>query len=207
MEQLLRGEGDIEFLKNVFDKLVMNFTWWVNRKDLGDNNVFEGGFLGLDNISVFDRSQPLPTGGYIEQADGTAWMAFFCVNMLMIALELEKRDRDYGGFVVRFTEHFFRIAGAMDRIGINEDELWDEEDGFFYDLLRLPDGRSQRLKVRSVVGLLPIFATAVIEEDQIDRIPAVEQRIARFMRRNPELSQTSLIRTNLVRKDACCCPY
>ena len=181
------GSGDIPFLHLTFAKLLLNFTWWVNRKDQADDNVFEGGFLGLDNIGVFDRSQPLPTGGYLEQADGTAWMAFFCLNMLMIALELERIDPNYGEFVERFIEHFFRIAGAMDRIGVNEDELWDEEDGFFYDLLRLPDGRSQRLKVRSIVGLLPIFATAVIEEDQINRIPEVEQRIARFMRRNPEL--------------------
>jgi hypothetical protein len=181
------GTGDTAFLEQAFSKLLLNFTWWVNRKDRGDNNVFEGGFLGLDNICVFDRSQPLPTGGYLEQADGTAWMAFFCANMLTIALELEKRDRQFGGFVVRFAEHFFRIAGAMDRIGVNEDELWDEEDGFFYDLLRLPDGRAQRLKVRSIVGLLPIFATAVIEEEQINRIPEVTERVARFMRRNPEL--------------------
>jgi len=181
------GRGDTAFLQLTFAKLLLNFTWWVNRKDQADNNVFEGGFLGLDNIGVFDRSQPLPTGGYLEQADGTAWMAFYCLNMLMIALELERIDPNYGEFVVRFIEHFFRIAGATDRIGVNEDELWDEEDGFFYDLLRLPDGRAQRLKVRSIVGLLPLFATAVIEEDQINRIPEVEQRITRFMRRNPEL--------------------
>jgi hypothetical protein len=181
------GSGDTAFLQLTFAKLLLNFNWWVNRKDQAGDNVFEGGFLGLDNIGVFDRSQPLPTGGYLEQADGTAWMAFFCQNMLMIALELERIDPNYGEFAVRFTEHFFRIAGAMDRIGVNDDELWDEEDGFFYDLLRLPDGRSQRLKVRSIVGLLPIFATAVIEEDQINRIPAVAERVARFVRRNPEL--------------------
>ena len=181
------GNSDSAFIQQIFAKLLLNFTWWVNRKDVADNNVFEGGFLGLDNICVFDRSQSLPTGGYLEQADGTTWMAFFCLNMLMIALELEKRDRNYGGFVVRFAEHFFRIAGAMDRIGVKEDELWDEEDGFFYDLLRLPDGRSQRLKVRSIVGLLPLIATAVIEEEQINRIPEVARRVGRFMRRNPEL--------------------
>ena len=175
------------FLELAFAKLLLNFTWWVNRKDRAGDNVFEGGFLGLDNIGVFDRSQPLPTGGYIEQADGTAWMAFFCLNMLTIALELEKTDRNYGDFVVRFMEHFFRIAGAMDRIGVNEDELWDETDGFFYDLLRLPDGRAERLKVRSIVGLLPLCATALVEEDQISRIPEVGQGIARFIRRNAEL--------------------
>jgi hypothetical protein len=181
------GTGDTAFLQLAFAKLLLNFIWWVNRKDLQGDNIFEGGFLGLDNIGVFDRSQPLPTGGYLEQADGTAWMAFFCLSMLMIALELEKCDPNYGEFVVRFTEHFFRIAGAMDRIGIDEDELWDEEDGFFYDLLRLPDGRSERLKVRSIVGLLPIFATAVIEDDQFNRIAEVAQRVTRFVRRNPEL--------------------
>jgi hypothetical protein len=181
------GTGDTAFLQLAFAKLLLNFIWWVNRKDLQGDNVFEGGFLGLDNIGVFDRSQPLPTGGYLEQADGTAWMAFFCLSMLMIALELEKCDPNYGEFVVRFTEHFFRIAGAMDRIGIDEDELWDEEDGFFYDLLRLPDGRSQRLKVRSIVGLLPLFATAVVEDDQFNRIAEVAQRVTRFVRRNPDL--------------------
>jgi hypothetical protein len=178
---------NLAFLQLGFAKLLLNFTWWVNRKDLAGDNVFEGGFLGLDNIGVFDRSQPLPTGGYIEQADGTAWMAFYCLNMLMIALELEKKDPNYGEFVVRFTEHFFRIAGAMDRIGEQEDELWDEQDGFFYDLLKLPDGRSERLKVRSIVGLLPLFATAIVAEDQINRIPEVVDRIGRFIRRNPEL--------------------
>jgi hypothetical protein len=181
------GSRDVAFLQLIFAKLLLNFTWWVNRKDLMGDNVFEGGFLGLDNIGVFDRSQPLPTGGYLEQADGTAWMAFFCLSMLMIAIELEKIDPNYGEFVVRFMEHFFRIAGAMDRIGVNEDELWDEEDGFFYDLLRLPDGKAQRLKVRSIVGLLPLFATAVIEENQIKRIPGLEQRLARFKHRHSEL--------------------
>jgi len=129
----------------------------------------------------------LPTGGYLEQADGTAWMAFFCLQMLMISAELEKDDPTYGEFTVRFVQHFVRIAGAMDRIGANEDELWDNEDGFFYDLLKTPDGRSQRLKVRSIVGLLPICATAVIEQDLIDRYPEVVARIRQFLRRNPEL--------------------
>ena len=181
------GRGDMTFLQLAFAKLLLNFTWWVNRKDFAGDNIFEGGFLGLDNIGVFDRSQPLPTGGYLEQADGTAWMAFFCLGMLMIALELEKCEPSYGEFVVRFTEHFFRIAGAMDKIGVEEDELWDEEDGFFYDLLKLPNGQSHRLKVRSIVGLLPLFATAVIDEAQFNRIPDVVDRIRRFTRRNADL--------------------
>ena len=141
-----------------FQKLLVNFTWWVNRKDPTGRNVFEGGFLGLDNIGVFDRSAPLPTGGRLEQADGTAWMAFYAQNMLEIALELAQHDPMYEDMVLKFFEHFLWIAAAMDRIGDNQDELWDEEDGFFYDVLRLPDGQAQRLKVRSMVGLLPLCA-------------------------------------------------
>jgi hypothetical protein len=140
MEKQRRGEGDIKFLEHAFQKLLLNFTWWVNRKDPGGRNVFEGGFLGLDNIGVFDRSAPLPTGGSLEQADGTAWMALFSQNMLQIALELAAHDPVYEGMTTKFFEHFFRIAASMDRVGDNEDEMWDEEDGFFYDLLRLPDG-------------------------------------------------------------------
>ena len=132
-----------------------NFTWWVNRKDPQGRNVFAGGFLGLDNIGVFDRSAPLPTGGSLEQADGTAWMAFYCQNMLEIALILAEHDPQYEEFAFKFLQHFIWIAYAMDRIGDHHDEMWDEEDGFFYDVLRLPDGSATRLKVRSMVGLLP----------------------------------------------------
>jgi hypothetical protein len=148
---------------------MLNFTWWVNRKDRSGRNVFEGGFLGLDNIGVFDRSAPLPTGGYLEQADGTAWMALFCQNMLEISVELAALDPGYDDLAYKFVEHFFWIANALNRVG--DDGMWDEEDGFYYDLLRLPDGRCQRLKVRSLVGLLPMAATTMIEPWQRQRMP------------------------------------
>ena len=148
------GSGDIEFLKYAFSKLLVNFTWWVNRKDRTGANVFDGGFLGLDNIGVFDRSSPLPTGGYLDQADGTAWMVFFSQQMLRIAVELALHEPLYEEFVEKFFQHTLSIAGAMDRVGERHDEMWDEEDGFFYDVLRFPDGSAQRLKVRSIVGLL-----------------------------------------------------
>ena len=181
------GRGDIEFLRGAFQKLLLNFTWWVNRKDRDGRNVFEGGFLGLDNIGVFDRSSPLPTGGYLEQADGTAWMALFSQNMLQIALELAEADDSYEAMAVKFVEHFFWIAGAMDRLGINPDEMWDEEDGFFYDVLRFPDGRAERIKVRSLVGLLPLCATTVIPEQTVQRFPRLIQKIGKFVRKWPEL--------------------
>ena len=168
-EQALRGEADVEFLKSTFNKLLLNFTWWVNRKDRFGKNVFEGGFLGLDNIGVFDRSAPLPTGGHLEQADGTAWMALFSQNMLELAFELAAHDPTYEDMVMKFVEHFFYIAAGMNRPG--QDGMWDEEDGFYYDLLRLPDGSATRLKVRSMVGLLPLCATTVIEKWQRERVP------------------------------------
>ncbi len=167
----MQGKGDIEFLKYAFAKLLTNFTWWVNRKDRSGNNVFEGGFLGLDNIGVFDRSAPLPTGGNLEQADGTAWMVFFSQQMLRIAVELALNDPLYEEFVTKFFEHTMWIAGAMDRVGEHQDEMWDEEDGFFYDVLRLPDGEAMRLKVRSMVGLLPLAAVAIFEEDILEKLP------------------------------------
>ncbi len=170
------GKGDIEFLKYAFSKLLINFTWWVNRKDRYGNNVFEGGFLGLDNIGVFDRSAPLPTGGSLEQADGTAWMVFFSQQMLRIAVELALHDPLYEEFVTKFFEHTMWIAGAMDRVGEQQDEMWDEEDGFFYDVLRLPDGSAMRLKVRSMVGLLPLAAVAIFEEDILEKLPTFRKQ-------------------------------
>ena len=169
LQQALDGSGDREFLRLMFNKLALNFTWWVNRKDRAGQNVFEGGFLGLDNIGVFDRSSPLPTGGYLEQADGTAWMALFSQNMTEIANELAAEDPVYEDMVVKFAEHFLYIAAGMNREGANG--MWDEEDGFYYDLLRLPDGSAQRLKVRSLVGLLPLCATTVVESWQRERTP------------------------------------
>src|SRR5436190_22159739 len=145
------GKGDIEWLERSFQKLLLNFTWWVNRKDRSGRNAFEGGFLGLDNIGVFDRSAPLTTGGYLEQADGTAWMALFCQNMLEISVELAMTDPDYAEMALKFTEHFLWIASAMSHLGVDTG-MWDEEDGCFYDVLRLPNGEAQKLKVRSMVG-------------------------------------------------------
>ena len=188
MDQGRRGEVDLDFLRSTFNKLLLNFTWWVNRKDRFGKNVFEGGFLGLDNIGVFDRSAPLPTGGHLEQADGTAWMALFSQNMLELAVELAAHDPTYQEMVFKFAEHFYYIAAAMNRPG--SEGMWDEEDGFYYDLLRLPDGSAQRLKVRSMVGLLPLCATTVIEKWQRDRIPQVMAHVHERMRRNPELSAT-----------------
>jgi hypothetical protein len=166
----------------------MNFTWWINRKDPRGRNVFEGGFLGLDNIGVFDRSRPLPNGGHLEQADGTAWMAFYCQTMLEIALILTEYDPLYEDIAFRFLEHFLWITYAMDRIGAHKDEMWDEQDGFFYDLLRLPNGDSMRLKVRSMVGLLPLCATTVIEPTGIlARHPRLRELMEVFKKRHPEL--------------------
>jgi hypothetical protein len=184
------GKGDIEFLKRSFHKLMLNFTWWVNRKDPGGRNVFEGGFLGLDNIGVFDRSSPLPTGGYLEQADGTAWMALFSQNLFEIAMELAEHDELYEDMAAKFVEHFLWISSAMDRIGDNKDEMWDEADGFFYDLLRLPDGDAVRLKVRSMVGLLPLCATTVVSSYQTQRFTTLTDRITKFMKRHPEVTAT-----------------
>ena len=181
------GEVDLPFLQESFSRLLMNFTWWVNRKDPSGHNVFEGGFLGLDNIGVFDRSAALPTGGRLEQADGTAWMAMFSQNMLELALALLPHDKSYEEFVLKFVERFFWIAAAVDPIGEHPDEMWDEEDGFFYDVLRLPDGTGMRIKVRSLVGLLPICATTVIEADLLDRYPQITEQVATFLERNRDL--------------------
>jgi hypothetical protein len=185
MEQARRGEGDVAFLKHSFGKLLANFTWWVNRKDRFGKNVFEGGFLGLDNIGVFDRSAPLPTGGHLEQADGTAWMALFSQNMLEMAVEIAVEDETYGDLAAKFTDHILWIGHAMNRVG--EDGMWDEQDGFYYDVLRLPDGRATRLKVRSMVGLLPLCAATFIEPWQRERVPSVNRTVAERIRRRPEL--------------------
>ena len=182
------GKGDTAFLAHAFAKLLMNFTWWVNRKDRSGNNVFEGGFLGLDNIGVFDRSSPLPTGGSLEQADGTAWMAFFSQQMLRIAVELAQDRPAYEEFVSKFFEHTMWIMAAMDRPGDNQGSLWDEEDGFFYDVLRLPDGSAVRLKVRSMVGLLPLAAVAIFEESVLTRLPNFRRRAQELYKRHPEIA-------------------
>ena len=187
-EQSQRGRGDLDFLKRAFAKLMLNFTWWVNRKDRFGRNVFEGGFLGLDNIGVFDRSKGLPAGGVLEQADGTAWMALFCQNMIEISIELAYHDAAYADLVGKFLEHFLWIASGMNRQG--HGGMWDEEDGFYYDLLRLPDGSARRLKVRSMVGLLPLCATTIIEESQRTRVSQVSDLVNRRLERMPELLQS-----------------
>jgi hypothetical protein len=187
-EQALRGEVDLDFLKAAFHKLMLNYTWWVNRKDRDGKNVFEGGFLGLDNIGVFDRSAPLPTGGYLEQADGTAWMALFTQNMGELAVELASHDKTYEDMAFKFVDQFLYIGAGMNRPG--QDGMWDEEDGFYYDLLRLPDGSATRLKVRSMVGLLPIAATTVIEQSQREHVPRVIAAFNLRLQQMPELLES-----------------
>ena len=186
LERARCGKGDLEWLERCFHKLLLNFTWWVNRKDRAGNNAFEGGFLGLDNIGIFDRSAPLPTGGYLEQADGTAWMALFCQNMLEISSELTRHNPAYLEMCLKFAEHFLWIASALMSTG-GSAGMWDEEDGFFYDVLRLPDGASRRLKVRSMVGLLPLCAVTVFDAAVVERFPEVRQRFGRFLEARQEL--------------------
>jgi hypothetical protein len=181
-------EGDIAFLERVFHKLMLNFTWWVNRKDQEGRNVFQGGFLGLDNIGVFDRSAPLPTGGFINQADGTAWMAMYSLNLMRIALELAKHNSVYEDVATKFFEHFLHIAHAMTNIGDAGLGLWDEEDQFFYDVLNLPDGRVGSLKVRSMVGLIPLFAVETLEPDLLDQLPGFKERLKWYLKYRPELA-------------------
>jgi Mannosylglycerate hydrolase MGH1-like glycoside hydrolase domain len=181
------GRADRRFLERSFQGLMLNFNWWVNRKDPEGRNVFAGGFLGLDNIGVFDRSAPLPTGGTLEQADGTAWMAFYCQCMLEMALILAEDDPVYEDTAYKFVEHFLWISYAMDRIGENHDEMWDDHDGFFYDLLRLPDGQAMRLKIRSLVGLLPLCASTVFSANVAERHPKLLEMIALFRKRHPRI--------------------
>ena len=185
LEHARHGTADTRWLKKCFQKLLLNFTWWVNRKDRSGRNVFEGGFLGLDNIGVFDRSAPLPTGGYLEQADGTAWMALFADNMLEIASELSMTDADYEDMVLKFLEHDAWITSSLVQMGGGG--MWDEEDGFFYDVLRLPSGEVQRIKVRSMVGLLPLCAATPFEPELFAKYPEVTERFQWFIDSRPEL--------------------
>jgi hypothetical protein len=181
------GNYDFAFLEKIFHKLLLNFTWWVNRKDPEGNNVFEGGFLGMDNIGVFDRSSKLPTGGYLEQSDGTGWMAMFSLNMLAVALELAKQDKAYEDVASKFFEHFVQIADAMNKIGKDDVELWNDEDGFFYDVLHV-DGENLQLKVRSMVGLLPLFAVETMEEEWLKDLPGFKTRMDWFLHNRPDLT-------------------
>jgi hypothetical protein len=182
------GEGDRDFLERSLHKLIVNFTWWVNRKDAEGHNVFQGGFLGLDNIGVFDRSAPLPTGGHINQADGTSWMAMYCLNLMRIALELARHNRAYEDIATKFFEHFLYIAAAMNNIGDRGIGLWDEEDKFFYDELSLPNGSVMPLKVRSMVGLTPIFAVEILEPELLDQLPDFKRRLEWFLNHRPDLA-------------------
>src|SRR6266849_966897 len=188
IEQKRRGEGDRKFLKRVFHKLMLNFTWWVNRKDAEGRNVFQGGFLGLDNIGVFDRSAQLPTGGHIDQADGTSWMAMYALNLMRIALELAQDNPVYEDIATKFFEHFLHIAEAMNNLGEAGIGLWDEKDEFFYDVLHLPDGGMTPLKVRSMVGLIPLFAVETLEPELLERVPEFKRRLEWFLKYRPDLA-------------------
>lgn len=186
IEEKMFGRADRQFLERVFQKLLLNFTWWVNRKDAEGNNVFQGGFLGLDNIGVFDRSATLPTGGHIDQSDGTSWMGMYSLNMLTIALELAKTNPVYEDIATKFFEHFLYIANAMNHIGEEDDSLWNEEDGFFYDVLHLTE-RQIPLKVRSMVGLIPLFAIETIEPGTLNKLPNFKARLEWFIKNRPDL--------------------
>src|SRR5689334_11406061 len=196
IEKKQRGTGDIKFLERIFHKLLLNFTWWVNRKDADGMNIFQGGFLGLDNIGVFDRSAPLPTGGYIEQSDGTSWMAMYTLNLMAIALELAREDDAYEDVASKFWEHFLYIANAMSHRGTDGVSLWNDEDGFFYDVLRLPDGTQYPMKIRSMVGLIPLFAVETLEPDLISKLPGFSRRMDWFLENRPDLTgNTACMRT------------
>jgi hypothetical protein len=182
------GQGDLAFLESVFHKLMLNFTWWVNRKDVGGRNVFQGGFLGLDNIGVFDRSVQLPTGGYIDQSDGTSWMGMYSLNLMRIALELAQHNHVYEDIATKFFEHFLHIAEAMSGLGGDRVGLWDDEDEFFYDVLHLPGGAQVQMRVRSMVGLIPLFAVETLEPELLDRLPQFKRRLQWFLRYRPDLA-------------------
>ncbi len=189
MDRTQTGVGDLAFLERVFHKLMLNFTWWVNRKDAQGRNIFQGGFLGLDNIGVFDRSKPLPTGGFINQADGTSWMAMYSLNLMRIALELAQHNTVYEDIATKFFEHFLHIAEAMNNIGECGIGLWDEEDEFYYDVLNLPDGRLMPLKVRSMVGLIPLFAVEVLERELLEKVPEFTKRLRWLLKNRPDLAR------------------
>jgi len=189
MDQKRRGDdGDVAFLQTVFHRLLLNFTWWVNRKDRGGRNIFEGGFLGMDNIGIFDRSAPLPTGGYLEQADGTAWVAMFALNMMRIALELSRTNPVYQDLASKFFEHFLYIAEAMTNVGDTALDLWDEEDEFYYDALNTPEGGHELLKIRTMVGLIPLFAVEVLDEDLLTSAPQFLARMNWLFTNRPHLA-------------------
>jgi hypothetical protein len=188
IEKKRRGVGDRVFLQRIFHKLLLNFTWWVNRKDAEGRNVFQGGFLGLDNIGVFDRSAPLPTGGHLEQADGTGWMAMYSLNLLAIALELAREDLSYEDVASKFWEHFLYIANAINHLGNDGIGMWDENDGFFYDVLHSPGNGHVPLKIRSMVGLIPLYAVETLESDIVDMLPGFKRRLDWFIENRGDLT-------------------
>ena len=187
IEQKEHGRGDIAFLQRIFQKLLLNFTWWVNRKDAQGNNVFQGGFLGLDNIGIFDRSKPLPTGGFLNQSDGTSWMGVYTLNMLAIAIELAMHDNVYEDIAIKFFEHFLYIADAMNHLGGSG--LWDDEDGLYYDMLMLDDGQKIPMRIHSMVSLLPLFAVEIVEPEELDSLPEFKRRVEWFIQHRPDLAR------------------
>ncbi len=188
IDEVLKGKPDLEFLESVFQKLLMNFTWWVNKKDSNGNNIFEGGFLGLDNIGIFDRNQPLPNAENLEQADGTSWMAMFSLNMMRIAMELALYNKVYEELATKFFEHFLYIAKALDNMGEGDFSLWDNEDEFFYDALSLKDGTNVFLKIRTIVGLIPMFAVEVIDNEMLEKLPRFKARMDWILENKPEMA-------------------
>lgn len=188
IDEVKKGQPDLEFLEGVFQKLLMTFTWWVNKKDHNGNNIFEGGFLGLDNIGIFDRNETLPTGEHLEQADGTSWMAMFALNMMRIAMELALYNKVYEDLATKFFEHFLSIANALDNMGESNFSLWDDEDEFFYDALQLKDCTNMFLRIRSIVGLIPMFAVEVIDEEMLDKLPAFKERMDWVLKNKPKLA-------------------
>jgi hypothetical protein len=187
------GKGDFKFLERVFHKLLLNFTWWVNRKDTEGKNLFQGGFLGLDNIGIFDRSSPLPTGGHLEQSDATAWMAMYSLNLMAIAIELAREDHAYEDVASKFWEHFLYIANAMSNRGEDGEGMWDEEDGFFYDVIHLPDGSRFPMRLRSIVGLIPLFAVTTAESAWLDQFPGFKRRMQWFLQNRPDLTKNTAV--------------
>jgi hypothetical protein len=189
IEKKAKGVGDTAFLERIFHKLVMNFTWWVNRKDASGKNVFQGGFLGMDNIGVFDRSRPLPTGGHLEQSDGTSWMGMYCLNLMVIALELARTKKAYEDVATKFFEHFMYIAQAMNHMGGEELELWSQKDEFFYDVLQMPGQHPFKLRIKSMVGLIPLFAVETIDPEVLKELPSFKRRMDWFLEHRPEMSR------------------
>jgi hypothetical protein len=187
IEEKRRGKGDLKFLERVFHKLLLNFTWWVNRKDTEGRNIFQGGFLGLDNIGVFDRSAPLPTGGHLEQADSTSWMGMYCLNMLAIAMELADRDTTYEDVASKFWEHFLYIAHAINHLGDDKDRMWNESDGFYYDVLHFSDGSGEPMRIRSMVSLIPLFAIETLEPEILSKLTGFKRRLEWFIDNRKDL--------------------